>query len=166
MVSGENGPLGLNAPYPAPMEPSIEHVPVLDHSTRDRIVQETTEKQQIVFQKSVQVSLRSNSKTIKWFKHFFLSTLLEFFPLKVDGVWNGWMQWSECTVSCGYGTRNRSRTCKGPYYKGKECDGPKDETESCNAFSCPGRRIWSTEKVYNLKINLLTKKQRCMAFRL
>lgn len=37
---------------------------------------------------------------------------MEFFPLKVDGVWNGWMQWSECTVSCGYGTRNRSRTCK------------------------------------------------------
>ncbi|XP_034312530.2 SCO-spondin isoform X1 [Magallana gigas] len=62
----------------------------------------------------------------------------------VDGVWNGWMQWSECTVSCGYGTRNRSRTCKGPYYKGKECDGPKDETESCNAFSCPVDGSWKT----------------------
>lgn len=57
MVSGENGPLGLNAPYPAPMEPSIEHVPVLGHSTRDRIVQETTEKQQIAFQKSVQLTV-------------------------------------------------------------------------------------------------------------
>lgn len=144
MVSGENGPLGLNAPYPAPMEPSIEHVPVLDHSTRDRIVQETTEKQQIAFQKSVQVSLRSTSENNKWFNnhnYFFFIYVAGIFSLKVDGVWNGWMQWSECTVSCGYGTRNRSRTCKGPYYKGKECDGPKDETESCNAFSCPGRHI-------------------------
>lgn len=144
MVSGENGPLGLNAPYPAPMEPSIEHVPVLDHSTRDRIVQETTEKQQIAFQKSVQVSLRSTSENNKWFNnlnYYFFIYVAGIFPLKVDGVWNGWMQWSECTVSCGYGTRNRSRTCKGPYYKGKECDGPKDETESCNAFSCPGRHI-------------------------
>lgn len=142
MASGENGPLGLNAPYPVPMEPNIEHAPVLDHSTRERIVPGTTVKQQIAFQKSVQVSLRSTSKNFKCFKQsVFLSTLLEFFPLTVDGVWNEWMQWSECTVSCGYGTRNRSRTCKGPYYKGKECDGPKDETESCNAFSCPGRRI-------------------------
>lgn len=144
MVSGENGPLGLNAPYPAPMEPSIEHVPVLDHSTRDRIVQETTEKQQIAFQKSVQVSLRSTSENNKWFNnlnYYFFIYVAGIFSLKVDGVWNGWMQWSECTVSCGYGTRNRSRTCKGPYYKGKECDGPKDETESCNAFSCPGRHI-------------------------
>lgn len=144
MVSGENGPLGLNAPYPAPMEPSIEHVPVLDHSTRDRIVQETTEKQQIAFQKSAQVSLRSTSENNKWFNnhnYYFFIYVAGIFPLKVDGVWNGWMQWSECTVSCGYGTRNRSRTCKGPYYKGKECDGPKDETESCNAFSCPGRHI-------------------------
>lgn len=144
MVSGENGPLGLNAPYPAPMEPSIEHVPVLDHSTRDRIVQETTEKQQIAFQKSVQVSLRSTSENNKWLNnhnYYFFIYVAGIFPLKVDGVWNGWMQWSECTVSCGYGTRNRSRTCKGPYYKGKECDGPKDETESCNAFSCPGRHI-------------------------
>lgn len=84
MVSGENGPLGLNAPYPAPMEPSIEHVPVLDHSTRDRIVQETTEKQQIAFQKSVQVSLPL--KTINGLTIIiiiFLSTLLEFFPLKL-----------------------------------------------------------------------------------
>lgn len=54
MASGENGPLGLNAPYPAPMEPNIEHAPVLDHSMRERIVPETTVKQQTAFQKSVQ----------------------------------------------------------------------------------------------------------------
>lgn len=86
MVSGENGPLGLNAPYPAPMEPSIEHVPVLDHSTRDRIVQETTEKQQIAFQKSVQVSLRSTSENNKWFNnhnYYFFIYVAGIFPLKL-----------------------------------------------------------------------------------
>lgn len=62
MASGENGPLGLNAPYPAPMEPNIEHAPVLDHSMRERIVPETTVKQQTAFQKSVQVILRSTLK--------------------------------------------------------------------------------------------------------
>lgn len=142
MASGENGPLGLNAPYPAPMEPNIEHAPVLDHSMRERIVPETTVKQQTAFQKSVQVSLRSTLKKSNVLNNqiFFIYVAGVFF-FTVDGVWNEWMQWSDCTVSCGYGTRNRSRTCKGPYYKGKECDGPKDETESCNAFSCPGRRI-------------------------
>lgn len=84
MASGENGPLGLNAPYPAPMEPNIEHAPVLDHSMRERIVPETTVKQQTAFQKSVQVSLRSTLKKIQCFKqsNFFYLRCWSFFLLQ------------------------------------------------------------------------------------
>ncbi|WAR23497.1 SSPO-like protein [Mya arenaria] len=65
----------------------------------------------------------------------------------VDGVWRQWLAWSECSHTCGYGTRSRSRTCEGPFYDGAECPGVPDEVESCNAFSCPvdgSWKLWST----------------------
>lgn len=79
--------------------------------------------------------------TLMWVFGNWLSRILTFvvfFTYLVDGVWKDWAQWTDCTVTCGYGTRNRSRICEGPFYKGKDCEGPKDETESCNTFSCPG----------------------------
>ncbi|KAK7491979.1 hypothetical protein BaRGS_00016825 [Batillaria attramentaria] len=60
----------------------------------------------------------------------------------VDGVWDEWGQWSECTLTCGNGTRTRSRTCTGPFYGGKECEGSVESWESCNDFSCPVDGEW------------------------
>ncbi|KAH3884725.1 hypothetical protein DPMN_008711 [Dreissena polymorpha] len=57
----------------------------------------------------------------------------------VDGVWNAWTAWNECSHTCGYGNRNRSRTCRGPFHDGAECPGLPDDVETCNAFSCPGK---------------------------
>lgn len=54
---------------------------------------------------------------------------------------------------CGYGIRNCFCICKGLYYKGKECDGLKDEIEFCNVFFCLGRYIWLIEKVFEDKID-------------
>ncbi|KAK3089127.1 hypothetical protein FSP39_001055 [Pinctada imbricata] len=60
----------------------------------------------------------------------------------VDGVWQSWSKWTECSATCGYGTRTRNRTCDGPFYDGEPCQGDDSETEVCNAFSCPVDGSW------------------------
>ncbi|XP_076098251.1 SCO-spondin-like [Mytilus galloprovincialis] len=60
----------------------------------------------------------------------------------VDGYWTEWKSWSECSATCGYGNRNRSRTCIEPLYEGAPCPGPDSEIEACNSFSCPIDGSW------------------------
>lgn len=59
------------------------------------------------------------------------------FILTVDGVWMSWESWSDCSATCGYGSRNRSRTCMEPLYEGAPCPGVDSEIDACNSFSCP-----------------------------
>ncbi|XP_028517673.1 coadhesin isoform X2 [Exaiptasia diaphana] len=61
----------------------------------------------------------------------------------VDGQYSGWSAWSQCTKSCGGGTRERTRTCTNPSPKngGKNCSkfGPSKDKGSCNTHAC--RRV-------------------------
>ena len=59
----------------------------------------------------------------------------------MDGKWGKWGKWSECSVTCGGGSRKRSRKCNKPKPKGggKKCEGDKQEVEECNTDSC-GRK--------------------------
>lgn len=60
------------------------------------------------------------------------------------GVWGCWTDWSPCTVTCGQGTRSRSRTCsvEGGDPAGvneldiEGCAGPTEMKEYCNNPSC------------------------------
>ncbi|KXJ14578.1 Coadhesin [Exaiptasia diaphana] len=58
----------------------------------------------------------------------------------VDGQYSGWSAWSQCTKSCGGGTRERTRTCTNPSPKngGKNCKelGPSEDKGSCNTHAC------------------------------
>jgi len=69
--------------------------------------------------------------------------------VSVDGDWTGWSGWSHpnayddgaggtCSVECGGGTQNRTRTCANPepYCAGADCIGDSSESQSCNTQSC------------------------------
>ena len=62
---------------------------------------------------------------------------------KVDGAYTEWSSYGACSVSCGGGTQRRDRSCTNPapQHGGKSCDGPAEETKSCNNMACPGTRI-------------------------
>ena len=68
----------------------------------------------------------------------------------INGGYTNWSELSKCTVSCGNGTRQRTRTCSNPQpnYGGKNCShlGPRVDVESCNSHPCPihgGYTSWS-----------------------
>ena len=70
------------------------------------------------------------------FFSYFLHCKTSFRP--VDGMWGEWGTWSDCTATCGGGTRDRTRECTGPEHGGKECEGETSERSTCNEkVSCP-----------------------------
>ena len=58
----------------------------------------------------------------------------------VDGVWSGWVSWSDCDVTCGSGTQSRGRSCDNPAPAngGDVCSGSAVETTQCTLDICPG----------------------------
>ena len=55
-----------------------------------------------------------------------------------------WSQWTECSVTCGGGTRARERNCTDPppVGNGKGCEhlGKPEETVNCNEDPCLDRK--------------------------
>ena len=60
-------------------------------------------------------------------------------PCPVNGGWSYFGGWSQCSVSCGRGTRSRSRSCTNPapVYGGANCQGQNMLSEYCNTQPCP-----------------------------
>ncbi|XP_066297373.1 uncharacterized protein [Branchiostoma lanceolatum] len=54
-------------------------------------------------------------------------------PCAVDGGWSPWTFWSNCTETCGNGTRTRSRSCDHPLpqHGGANCTGDANQTQAC-----------------------------------
>jgi len=73
---------------------------------------------------------------VDWFIFFVIITI-------VDGVWTDWGYWSQCDVSCGTGTRTRTRSCTNPppSHGGDDCQGTSQETSTCTMTHCPGKGL-------------------------
>lgn len=63
-----------------------------------------------------------------------------FCTMPVDGGWGTWQPWSECSVVCDVGTRDRNRSCDNPVpqHGGASCVGVGSEDDDCNTHPCPG----------------------------
>jgi hypothetical protein len=58
--------------------------------------------------------------------------------------WGAWSFWGKCSVSCGGGSRFKTRECIGGNPDDEGCTGPFFEKESCMPQNCPaGWRQWS-----------------------
>ncbi|XP_042565036.1 adhesion G protein-coupled receptor B1 isoform X3 [Clupea harengus] len=55
----------------------------------------------------------------------------------IDGVWQLWSSWDPCTKTCGGGSQKRQRVCKGPFFRGKQCPGDREEVQRCHEKRCP-----------------------------
>ena len=55
------------------------------------------------------------------------------------GEWQAWGEWSQCTTSCGAGSKFRSRTCSEPTVGGdQKCPGKSTEAAPCMISECQG----------------------------
>ena len=67
-----------------------------------------------------------------------LSFNFSLFCISVDGAFQEWTVWSECTVSCSGGTTSRTRECMGAEGEG-QCHGASEESVVCNTDPCPSK---------------------------
>ena len=57
----------------------------------------------------------------------------------IPAEWESWGQWSQCSTSCGNGSRVRGRGCSEPAFGGNDqCPGSSTEIEDCVSAECPG----------------------------
>lgn len=58
----------------------------------------------------------------------------------IDGNYTEWTEWSDCTATCGGGSKTRIRTCTNPppQHGGNNCVelGPDTETVKCSQDPC------------------------------
>ncbi len=67
---------------------------------------------------------------------------------EVHGGWSEFGIWTMCSKSCETGQMKRYRKCNNPKpkYGGSKCQGPDNEVEECNTFSCDEGIINKCEK--------------------
>lgn len=56
----------------------------------------------------------------------------------VDGQWQEWSSWSDCSVTCANGTQQRTRQCSAAAHGGSECRGHWAESRECHNPDCTG----------------------------
>lgn len=84
------------------------------------------------------ISSRSELRpTSTWVSQSVLASLLP----NTESKWSRWNSWSDCTKTCGSGTRYRNRTCvasnQEAFSASISCSGKFMQTRSCAEWECP-----------------------------
>merc|ERR1712054_3631 len=63
----------------------------------------------------------------------------------VDGGWSNWGEYSECSVTCGGGTKTKTRACTNPAPAngGAKCEGKSTNSKECKTKPCPVDGGWT-----------------------
>ncbi|XP_043111668.1 adhesion G protein-coupled receptor B3 isoform X4 [Puntigrus tetrazona] len=61
----------------------------------------------------------------------------------VDGQWQEWSAWSDCSVTCANGTQQRKRQCSAAAHGGSECRGHWAESRECSNPECTANGQWN-----------------------
>ncbi|XP_064172797.1 adhesion G protein-coupled receptor B3 isoform X6 [Anguilla rostrata] len=61
----------------------------------------------------------------------------------VDGQWQEWSPWSDCSVTCANGTQQRTRHCSAAAHGGSECRGHWAESRECYNPDCTANGQWN-----------------------
>ncbi|XP_032396476.1 adhesion G protein-coupled receptor B3 isoform X6 [Etheostoma spectabile] len=61
----------------------------------------------------------------------------------VDGQWQEWSSWSDCSVTCANGTQQRTRQCSVAAHGGSECRGHWAESRECHNPDCTANGQWN-----------------------
>uniref|UniRef100_A0A8K9WW88 Adhesion G protein-coupled receptor B3 n=1 Tax=Oncorhynchus mykiss TaxID=8022 RepID=A0A8K9WW88_ONCMY len=61
----------------------------------------------------------------------------------VDGQWQEWSLWSDCSVTCANGTQQRTRQCSAAAHGGSECRGHWAESRECYNPDCTANGQWN-----------------------
>lgn len=76
--------------------------------------------------------------------HYIYNIFYHHWTSAVDSTWGNWADWGDCSVTCGSGSKERTRSCLAPQNGGQETecstsDAPEQDTEPCQTnVSCPG----------------------------
>ena len=67
------------------------------------------------------------------------------YDLPIDGGWNDFSSFGECSATCGGGEQSQTRTCTNPapQFGGADCIGSAENIQACNVHSCPINGGWS-----------------------
>ena len=57
-------------------------------------------------------------------------------PCPINGYFTTWTEWSDCSVGCGVGFKDRLRSCIPPQWGGDGCHGRLREETGCNNAEC------------------------------
>ena len=65
-------------------------------------------------------------------------------PCPIHGGWGKWSNWTDCTTTCGNGTKSRYRNCDNPLpqHGGENCTGYSNQSEHCSRPACPVLGKW------------------------
>lgn len=90
--------------------------------------------------------------------------------VSVDGGYDEWGNYSECSLTCGGGNQMRMRTCTNPVPQngGNPCMGVHSQTRECNTQACPGAYVTTLApfwKVIQGGYRKLQQKHRGMFFK-
>uniref|UniRef100_A0A8K9Y664 Adhesion G protein-coupled receptor B3 n=1 Tax=Oncorhynchus mykiss TaxID=8022 RepID=A0A8K9Y664_ONCMY len=63
--------------------------------------------------------------------------------MELDGQWQEWSLWSDCSVTCANGTQQRTRQCSAAAHGGSECRGHWAESRECYNPDCTANGQWN-----------------------